>query len=158
MLKVTGMKSMEIGGSFTFGEKWWVRGGKLSNDIHLGVDLTSEGCKLGREVLFHGFHFCVYRGMNILIDGDNIGTKFPHFLLGLCEIIGKGIEVDFKVLAMGVGHDEGGKRKGTDGTTKKELWVKGITMIRATRGIQWCKSQIRGLEGVWFHEKKIAEK
>jgi hypothetical protein len=36
--------------------------------------------------------------------------------------------------------------------TEKGLWVKGITTIRAMRGFQWGKAQIRGLEGVWVHE------
>jgi hypothetical protein len=86
MLKVMGMKSMGIQGSFTFGVKRWVRGGKVSNNIHLGADLMNEGFKLGREVLFQGFHFCVYGGMHFVIEGGNIGTELSHFLLGLNEI------------------------------------------------------------------------
>jgi hypothetical protein len=42
------------------------------------------------------------------------------------------------------------KRDGWD-HTKYGLWVKCITMIRATRGIQWGKAQIRVLEGGWVH-------
>jgi hypothetical protein len=94
----------------------WVRGGKICRDIQLGADhcsegckLGSEGCKLGSEVLFDGFHFGIDGGMHVFIDGGKIGTELPHFLLGLCEIRGQGIEVSFQVLAMGVGHDEEGK-------------------------------------------------
>jgi hypothetical protein len=46
--------------------------------------------------------------MHVFIDGGNIGTDLPHFLLGLCERKGQGIEVGFQVLATGLGHDEGG--------------------------------------------------
>jgi hypothetical protein len=70
-----GLKSLGIGGSFTFRVQRWVRGGKVSRDIQLGTDHASEGCKLGREVLFHGFHFCIYGGMHVFIDGGNIGTE-----------------------------------------------------------------------------------
>jgi hypothetical protein len=99
--------------------KRWVGGGKICRDIQLGIDHVRDGCKLGSEVLFDVFHFGVYEGMNVFIDGGKIGTKFTHFLLGLCEIRGQGIEVSFQVLAMGVGHDEERKRKGTVGTTQK---------------------------------------
>jgi hypothetical protein len=119
MLKVVGLKCLGIGGSFTFGVHRWVRGGKVCRYIHLGIDRFSEGCKLGSEVLFDGFHFYVYEGMHVLIDGGNIGTKLPHFPLGLCESRGQGIEEVFQVLSMGVGHDEEGKRKGMGRTTQK---------------------------------------
>jgi hypothetical protein len=85
-------------------------------DIHLGADrcsegfkLGSEGCKMGSKVLFDGFHFGVNGGIHVFIDGGKIGTELPHFLLGLCEIRGQGIEVSFQVLATCVGHDEEGK-------------------------------------------------
>jgi hypothetical protein len=58
--------------------------------------------------------------MHVFIDGGNIGINLPHFLLGLCKIKGQGIEVGFKVLAMGVGHDEGGKQKGTVGRSHRK--------------------------------------
>jgi hypothetical protein len=38
--------------------------------------------------------------------------------------------------------------------TEKGLWVKGIMMIRATRGIQWGKAQIRGSKGFGSMGKK----
>jgi hypothetical protein len=38
-------------------------------------------------------------------------------------------------------------KSGTWDHTKNGLWVKCITTIRATSGIQWGKSQIRVLEG-----------
>jgi hypothetical protein len=85
MLKHMGLKSMGIGGSFTFILQRWARGGKVCKDIHLGANHVSEGCKLGREVLFDGFHFCIYGRIHVLIDGGNIGNKFPNFLIGLYE-------------------------------------------------------------------------
>jgi hypothetical protein len=81
-----------------------VRGGKISRDIQLGADHYIEGCKLGREVLFDGFHFGIYGGMHVFIDFGKIGTELPHFLLGLCEIRGQGIEASFQVLVTCVGH------------------------------------------------------
>jgi hypothetical protein len=77
---------------------------------------------LGSEVLFDGFHFCVYGGMHVLFYGGNIGTDLPHFLLGLCESRGQGIEVGFHVLATGVGHDEEAKWKGMHGTKQKRVY------------------------------------
>ena len=118
MLKVMGLKSLGIRGSFTFRVQMWVRGGNISRDIHLGTDHVSEGCNLGSEVLVDGFHFGMYGGMHVCIDGGKIGTELPHFLLGLCEIRGQGIEESFQVLAMNVGHDEEGKQKGMGGTTQ----------------------------------------
>jgi hypothetical protein len=127
-----GLKILGIRGSFIFRVQRWVRGGKIWRDIQLGTDHGSERCKMGSEVLFDGFHFGVYGGMHVFInggkigiyggmhvfiDGGKIGTEIPHFLLGLCEIRGQGIEASFQVLATGVGHDEEGKRKGTGGTT-----------------------------------------
>jgi hypothetical protein len=45
---------------------------------------------VGKEVLHHilfqVFHFGVYGGMHVGIDGGNIGIDFPHFLLGRREI------------------------------------------------------------------------
>ena len=78
-------------------------------DIHLSANHVSEGCKLGSEVLFDGFHFVIYGGMYVFIDGGKIGTKLPHFFLGLCETRGHSIEARFQVFATGVGHDEEGK-------------------------------------------------
>jgi len=69
--------------------------------------------------LFDGFHFFIYGGMHVFIDGFNIGTELLHFLFGLCESRGQGIEAGFQVLAMGVGNDEEGKLKGTGGTIQK---------------------------------------
>jgi hypothetical protein len=114
-----GLKSLGIGGSFTFGVQRWVRGGKVCRDIQLGTDHASEGCKLGREVMFDGFHFCIYGGMHVFIDGGNIGTELSHFLWVSVKVRGQGIEAGFQVLATGVGHDEGGKWKGMGGTTQK---------------------------------------
>jgi hypothetical protein len=117
MLKVMGMKSLKIRGSFTFGVQRWVKEGKIYMYIQLDIDHCSEGCKLDVEVLFDGFHFCVDGGMHVFIDAEKIGTKLLHFLLGLCEVRGQGIEASFQVLATGVGHDEEGRKKGTGGTT-----------------------------------------
>jgi hypothetical protein len=98
-----GLKIMGIRGSFSFRVKMWVRGGKLYKDIQLGVDHGSEGCKLGNEVMFVGFHFGVYGGMHVFIDGGKIGTDLAHLFLGLYEIRGQGIEASFQVLDTGVG-------------------------------------------------------
>jgi hypothetical protein len=57
--------------------------------------------------------------MHLLIDGGNIGTKMSHFLLGFCEIKVQGIQASFKVLSMGMGHDDEGTRKWAGGTTQK---------------------------------------
>jgi hypothetical protein len=54
--------------------------------------------------------------MHVFIDGDNIGTKLSHFLLGLCEIRVQGIEASFQVLATGMGHDDEGTEKGWVGS------------------------------------------
>jgi hypothetical protein len=119
-----GMKSQGIRGSFTFEVQRWVRGGNICRDIQLGVNRASEGFKLGSEVLFDGFHFCVYGGMHVFIDGGKIGVyggmhvfidggkigiDLPNFLLGLYEIRGQGMEARFQVLATGVDHDKEGK-------------------------------------------------
>jgi hypothetical protein len=47
--------------------------------------------------------------MYIFIDGGKIGTEFPQFLLGLCEVRIQGIEAIFQVLATCVGHAGKGK-------------------------------------------------
>jgi hypothetical protein len=93
MLKVMGIKSLGIGGSFTFGLKRWVRGGKICRDMQLGTDHRNEGWKpgiegfkLGSDVLFDGFHFGFDGGMHVFIDGGKNGTELSHFLLGLCQI------------------------------------------------------------------------
>jgi hypothetical protein len=111
-----GMKILGIRGSFIFGVKRWVREGKISRDIQLGIDHCREGCKLGSEgfklgseVLFDGFHFGIDGGMHVFIEGGKIGTVLPHFLSGLCEIRVQGIEASFQVLVTSVGHDEEGK-------------------------------------------------
>jgi hypothetical protein len=109
MLKVTGLKSLGIRGSFTFGLQRWLRGGNICRDIQLGTYHGSQECDMGSEIMFDGFHFGIYGGMHVFIDGEKIGTELPHFLLGLCEIEGQGSEASFQVLAMGVGHDEEGK-------------------------------------------------
>jgi hypothetical protein len=59
---------------------------------------------------------------------------------------------EFQVLATGVGHDEEGTRKGGWDHIENGLWVKCITTIRVTSGIQWGKAQIRVLEGGRVHE------
>jgi hypothetical protein len=53
---------------------------------------------------------------------------------------------------------KGGTRKGWVDHIEKGLWVKGITKIRVARGIQWCKSQIRGPEVGRVHGKKKKKK
>jgi len=47
-----------------------------------------------------------------------------------------------------MGHDDEGTRKrGGWDHIENGLWLKCITMIKATSGIQWGKAQIRVLEG-----------
>jgi hypothetical protein len=48
--------------------------------------------------------------------------------------------------------------KGWVGPHRKGLWLKGVTMIKVTRGIQWGKAQIRVSEGVQVHKKIFVEK
>jgi hypothetical protein len=55
--------------------------------------------------------------MHVFIDGGNIGTKLSHFLLDLCEIRLQYIEASFQVLAIGMGHDGKGTKKGQVGLT-----------------------------------------
>jgi len=93
MLKVMGIKILGIRASFTFGLQRLVRGGKICRDMQLGANHRSEGGKLGiegfnlgSEVLFDVLHFGVDGRMHVFIDGGNISTEFPHFLLSLCEI------------------------------------------------------------------------
>jgi hypothetical protein len=50
------------------------------------------------------------------IDGDNIGTELFHLLLGLGETRLQDIEASFKVLAMGMGHEDEGTKKGWMGS------------------------------------------
>jgi len=50
--------------------------------------------------------------MHVSIDGRNIGTELSHFLLGLCEIRLQCIEASFQVLAMSMGRDDEGIKKG----------------------------------------------
>jgi hypothetical protein len=57
--------------------------------------------------------------MDFFIDGENIGTELSHFLLGFYEIRVQGIKDRFQVLAMDMGHDDEGTRKGAGGTTWK---------------------------------------
>jgi hypothetical protein len=54
--------------------------------------------------------------MHVFIDGGNIGMELSHFLLGLYEIRLQGIEASFHVLAMGMGHDDEGIKKGWVGS------------------------------------------
>jgi hypothetical protein len=149
-----GLKRLGIGGSFTFGVKRWFRGGKVSSNIHLGANLANEGFKLGREVMFQGFHFFIYGGMHVVIDGGNIDTELPHFLLGLCEIKGQVLRWASRSWLWVWAMMKGETRKGRVGPHKNGLWVKGIMMIRVMRGIQWGKSQIRGLKRGRVHKKK----
>jgi hypothetical protein len=54
--------------------------------------------------------------MHGCIDGGNIGTEVFHFLLGLDETRLQGVEASFQVLAMGMGHEDGGTEKGWAGS------------------------------------------
>jgi hypothetical protein len=50
------------------------------------------------------------------IDGGNIGTGLFYFLLGLDETRLQGVEASFQVLATGMGHEDGGTKKGGAGS------------------------------------------
>jgi hypothetical protein len=167
MLKVIGLKIMGSGWSITFGVKRLVRWGKASRNIHFGKEFPQKGFKLAlyvgrgvfRHVLFQGFHFGIYGGMHGVIDGGNIGIDFSQFLLGCGDIKWQGIEVCFKVLIAGMVHGERGTQEGGRWVRiENGLREKGIMMIRAKMGIQWDRSQIRGLRGGRDHRKKKDEK
>jgi hypothetical protein len=136
--------------------------------MNFGEELGSKGFKLtyhvGKKVLHHVlfqvFHFGIYVGMHVGVDGGNmsikggnIGIHSPHFLLDHGEIMGQRIEARFKVLVVGVGHGERRAQEGGWVHMEKGLRVKGITMIDVKRGIQWCRSQIRGSGGGRDHEE-----
>ena len=88
--------------------------------MHLGENHRSDRFKLGSNVLFEVFfEFLDWGGdggMNVFIDGGNIGIDLSHFLLGLCEIRLQGIEVSFQVLSMGMGHEDEGTKTGWVGS------------------------------------------
>jgi hypothetical protein len=72
MRKVMGMKGTGIGGSFTFRVKWWVRGGKVSSNIHLGEDMGSEVFKMGewsyfRVSIFSSMVECIFLLMVVIL-------------------------------------------------------------------------------------------
>jgi hypothetical protein len=52
----------------------------------------------------------------VVLMVDNIGTELFHFLLGLDETRLQGVEASFQVLAMGMGHEDGGTEKGRAGS------------------------------------------
>jgi hypothetical protein len=61
-----GLKILGIRRSFNFTLQRWLKGGNICRDMQLGANHCSEGYKmgiegfkLGREVLFDGFHFVV---------------------------------------------------------------------------------------------------
>jgi hypothetical protein len=51
----------------------------------------------------------------VVLMADNIGTELFYFLLGLDETRLQGVEASFQVLAMGMGHEDGGTEKGGRG-------------------------------------------
>ena len=75
--------------------------------MQLGANHHSDRFKTGSNFLFEVFfEFLDWGddgGMDVFIDGGNIGTELSHFLLGLCEIRLQGIEESFQVLVMGMG-------------------------------------------------------
>jgi hypothetical protein len=52
MLKVMGLKILEMRGSFTFGMQRWVGEGNICMDMHLGPDHHRRKFKMGSNVLF----------------------------------------------------------------------------------------------------------
>jgi hypothetical protein len=60
--------------------------------------------------------FFLHLGLHGSIDGDDIGTKLFHFLLGLDETRLQGVEASFQVLAMSMSHEHGGTEKGQAGS------------------------------------------
>jgi hypothetical protein len=87
--------------------------------MQLGADHHSDGFMLGSKVLFEVLYFGVDGGMHVFIDGGNIGTELPHFLLDFCEIRVQDTKAGFQVLATSVDHDEEGRQRGAGGTTQK---------------------------------------
>jgi hypothetical protein len=53
--------------------------------------------------------------MHGCIDGGSIGIELFHFLLGLNENRLQGVEASFQVLAMSMGHEDGGTEMGQAG-------------------------------------------
>ena len=51
------------------------------------------------------------RGLHGCIGCGDIGTELFHFLLGLNETRMQGVEESFQVLAMSMGHEDGGTEK-----------------------------------------------
>ena len=76
--------------------------------MQLGAERRNCKFRMGSQVLFDFLHW----GLHGCIDGDNIGTKLFHFLLGLGETILQGIEAIFQVLDTGMGNEDEGIEKG----------------------------------------------
>ena len=87
--------------------------GQIREDMKVYVAWCSDRFKLGSnflfEVLFEFLDWDDDGGMHVFIDGGNIGIELSHFF---CEIRVQVIEVSFWVLAMGMGHDYKGTKKG----------------------------------------------
>ena len=79
--------------------------------MQFGAGCQKYWFNLGGEVLFDFAHW----GLHGCIDGNNIGTKLFHFLLGLNETILQGVEETFQVLAMSMGHEDEETEKGRAG-------------------------------------------
>jgi hypothetical protein len=109
---------------------------------------------VGREVLFQVFHFGVYGGMHVGIDGGNIGIDFRTSFWVMEKSDDKVLRCDSRSWLWVWAMVKGGTGKGVWVHTEKGLWVKGIMMIRVKRGIQWGRSQIRGSEGGRDHREK----
>ena len=85
MLKVMGMKSMGIRGSFNFKVQRWVGGGNIYKDIHLDVDHGSEGCNLGREVMFDGLHLASMEEYKFLLMVEKLSCMEECMFLLMVE-------------------------------------------------------------------------
>ena len=96
--------------------------------MHLGEERQKDRSKLDGRVLFDFLHW----GLHGCIDGNNIGTKLFHFLLGLYEIRLQGIEVGFQFLATGMGHEDEGIEKG---------WVGSIFFLLKNDMYEWDKGE-----------------
>jgi hypothetical protein len=90
--------------------------------------MPSEGCKLGREVMFQGFHFFIYGGMHVFIDGGNIGTE-------LCTSYWVSMKEEDKELKWA-----------------SRSWLRVWAMMKGGNGKGWVGPHRKGVMGEGYHD------